>query len=277
MAIELNDGIWVEGNKPSDDKRLKNGVPYTSVSDVLSHIPITDRPVGQKVVIRISGVDKEYWFKDGVADANLVPFLPETLAYKTDLSNSSEIAAGSPTLTTPSQVNVYYFNGTSLKDVTFPKLSDAVGKEIIIINKGTADVIGHSWGAAPNILILNKQVFSNQAVTKPNNIGKFICDGVNWMYETVNNFELIAEEGKTVVMTVLPDGTPQAEETMELWVYDDTTSPYNLTDLQTNYSTSAGRHQGFEVRCRLLTPPTTYRKESENDSLWIKIEGSNVV
>lgn len=193
-----------------------------------------------------------------------------------DLSRSSEIPSGSPTLTTPSQVNVYYFSGSALKDFILPKPSEASGKEIIIINKGTANAIGHSWDNSPSILILNKLDFAQQSETKPNNIGKFISDGSIWAYETVNNFESIAVEGKTVVMTVLPDGTPQAEETQELWVYDDTLTGYDLADLQETYPTSSGHMQGFEVRCRLMTPPTTYRKESENDSQWIKTEHTNV-
>lgn len=98
-------------------------------------------------------------------------------------------------------------------------------------------------------------------------------DGVT----TLEKISSIAEAGKDQIPKVLPGGTIEGEDVMELWVYDDTVTPYDLTDLQTNYPTSAGRFQGFEVRCRLLTPPTTYRKESENDSVWIKIEGSNVV
>lgn len=85
-----------------------------------------------------------------------------------------------------------------------------------------------------------------------------------------------SESGKTKAVTVLSDGTVEGEEIGELWVYDDTMSAYSLSDLQTNYPTSAGRFQGFEVRCRLLTPPTTYRKESTDDSQWIKIEATNV-
>lgn len=98
--------------------------------------------------------------------------------------------------------------------------------------------------------------------------------GQSWHVHKLLN---ASQPGKDQIPKVLPDGSIEGEDVMELWVYDDTVTPYDLTDLQTNYPTSAGRHQGFEVRCRLLTPPTTYRKESENDSTWIKIEGSNVV
>lgn len=92
----------------------------------------------------------------------------------------------------------------------------------------------------------------------------------------VERLSAIAEPEKTIVPTILEDGTMQGEEIQELWVYDDTLTGYNLSELQAEYPTSAGRLQGFEVRCRLMTPPTTYRKESVNDSQWIKIELENV-
>jgi len=98
-------------------------------------------------------------------------------------------------------------------------------------------------------------------------------DGVT----TVEKLSEASAVGKNQTVVVLPDGTIEGEDIFELWVYDDTVTPYSLTDLQTNYPTSAGRLQGFEVRCRLLTPPTTYRKESDDDDVWIKIEGTNVV
>lgn len=94
---------------------------------------------------------------------------------------------------------------------------------------------------------------------------------------TLEKISSIAEAGKDQIPKVLPDGTIEGEDIMELWVYDETTSAYNLSQLQSLYSTASGKQQGFEVRCRLMTPPTTYRKESVDDSIWIKIEGENVV
>ena len=93
---------------------------------------------------------------------------------------------------------------------------------------------------------------------------------------TVQKLSAVAETGKTIIPTVLDDGTLQGEEVFESWVYDDTLTGYSLSELQTEYPTSARRLQGFEVRCRLMTPPTTYRKESVNDSQWVKIELEDV-
>ena len=92
----------------------------------------------------------------------------------------------------------------------------------------------------------------------------------------VQKMSAVAQPEKTMVPTVLPDGTIEGEDAFEAWVYDDTLTGYTLSELQTEYPTSAGRLQGFEVRCRLMTPPTSYRKESGNDSQWIKLTWENV-
>lgn len=68
MAILLNDSIKVQGGKPVEDKRLNNGVPYTSVDQVNSLIIPTDRYISLEVLIN----DKIYWYKDGIEDQNLV-------------------------------------------------------------------------------------------------------------------------------------------------------------------------------------------------------------
>lgn len=72
MAIVLNDSIRVAGNKPVEDKRLNNGVPYTSVAEVNSLITITDRYPSLEVLIRTGGVNFIYWYKDGIDNEDLI-------------------------------------------------------------------------------------------------------------------------------------------------------------------------------------------------------------
>lgn len=68
MALQLPFGIEVLNPLPVDEKYLKVGVPYTSILDVNTTIPIGIRHVG--LTVNISG--DEYWYKNGINDVDLV-------------------------------------------------------------------------------------------------------------------------------------------------------------------------------------------------------------
>lgn len=67
MAISLNDSIKIEGGKPVEDKRLKNGKPYTSIEEVNTLIPLTDRYISLEVLVN----DKIFWYIGGINNENL--------------------------------------------------------------------------------------------------------------------------------------------------------------------------------------------------------------
>ena len=71
MAIELADNIQTGAPKPTDSRYLNNLVPYTGVTEVNSLI------TGGVGGIRYTGLtvninNVEYWYKDGIADIDLV-------------------------------------------------------------------------------------------------------------------------------------------------------------------------------------------------------------
>ena len=68
MAINLDDNIRVGQQKPTDDRYFNNLVPYTSVAEANSLLPLAVRY--PNLLISINGV--EYWYKDGIEDVNLV-------------------------------------------------------------------------------------------------------------------------------------------------------------------------------------------------------------
>jgi len=73
MSIILNDNLQSESGKSLDNKYLKDGVtPYADINEVNTTIPLTYRSKGLTVLIG----NQEYWYKDGVADNNLVPKSP---------------------------------------------------------------------------------------------------------------------------------------------------------------------------------------------------------
>ena len=67
-GIELSAGIVVGSNKPID---AKYG-PYASTAAALAAIGSALRHKGLTVGIEASGAVVEYWFRDGVANADLV-------------------------------------------------------------------------------------------------------------------------------------------------------------------------------------------------------------
>lgn len=69
MAIQLNDSIKVNGGKPVEDKRLNNGIPYTSISQVNSLISKTNRYPSLEVLVN----DIIHWYSGGIEDNNLIP------------------------------------------------------------------------------------------------------------------------------------------------------------------------------------------------------------
>jgi hypothetical protein len=75
MAINLSDNIKVQAPKPADSRYLNITVPYTGTTEVNMLIPSGERFPGLTVLIngtQTGGVNKEYWYKIGVADVDLV-------------------------------------------------------------------------------------------------------------------------------------------------------------------------------------------------------------
>ena len=72
MSIKLSDSIRVGQQKPLEDKYFNELVPYTSTSQVNTLLPKAVRHIG--LTVNIDG--EEYWYKDGIEDANLVLKVP---------------------------------------------------------------------------------------------------------------------------------------------------------------------------------------------------------
>jgi hypothetical protein len=93
MAITLNDNIHYSVPKPADDR----DVVYTSISNALSALDNVNfvRYTGQIVKVIVGGVAVPYWFRDGVADNQLIPF-------------NSGVAIGSTAANPVSDTPVFY-------------------------------------------------------------------------------------------------------------------------------------------------------------------------
>ena len=109
-GIELSAGIVVGANKPVD---AKFG-PYASTAAALADIGTTLRYKGLTVGIETGGQVVEYWFRDGVANSDLVekitPLEAENIIGLTEF-----ISAAAPSLSINSTIR--YGDGSS---VTFP-------------------------------------------------------------------------------------------------------------------------------------------------------------
>ena len=75
---QFNENITLAAPNPLDKRYLSNRtsggsqLPYSGVTEVYSIIPLTVRYEGLTVLISSGGTNTEYWFKDGVADVNLI-------------------------------------------------------------------------------------------------------------------------------------------------------------------------------------------------------------
>jgi len=91
MSTKLNDNIQSNSPKSLDNKYMVDGVtPYTDVAHVNSVIPLSYRSIGLKV--NIANVD--YWYKDGVQDIDLIPFVSGSLVIQdngVDLPNQPKL------------------------------------------------------------------------------------------------------------------------------------------------------------------------------------------
>lgn len=73
MATEVNDNVNILAPKPADE-RLSGGfsgghsISYPYLAAVLAKIPEGNRYQGMTVPV----LDKEYWFRDGITNADLV-------------------------------------------------------------------------------------------------------------------------------------------------------------------------------------------------------------
>ena len=69
MAIQLSDNLAIGVGAPIDNKYLNpSNVPYATTAEVIATIPISQRYQG--LTVNVNTI--EYWFKDGVADIDLV-------------------------------------------------------------------------------------------------------------------------------------------------------------------------------------------------------------
>lgn len=79
MATTLNTNFGISAPNPIDDRynsaRLSSGrqLPYSGTSEVISTIPESRRYPGLTVLIDSGATAVEYWFREGVADVDLIP------------------------------------------------------------------------------------------------------------------------------------------------------------------------------------------------------------
>jgi hypothetical protein len=96
MAISLNDNLQIQAGKHIDNRYG----PYGSLSTAVTAISGFQRSRGLTVGVIEAGLLKEYWFKDGVANGDLVEKTTSgsgtgsQLQYKSEYYGSSAIYVG---------------------------------------------------------------------------------------------------------------------------------------------------------------------------------------
>lgn len=129
MAITLNDNIFTDAPKASDSRYGT----YTSLANALSSVSSDNRYQGLTVGVIIDGVVYEYWFRDGVADEDLVSKQPD-ISELDDLNVNGTFTNYNKNLVDIGQVQTsdlrgYGNNYVSEKTLAYVRLSSAAFDE----------------------------------------------------------------------------------------------------------------------------------------------------
>ena len=114
MAIALNDNIITNAPKPSD-ARYGN---FADIATALAEVGAGIRYQGLTVGILTGGTVEEYWFKNGIADGDLVIKTPDLSGYEVLTNKSTSTSLGTSNTLYPSQnaVKSYVDTGLALKE-----------------------------------------------------------------------------------------------------------------------------------------------------------------
>jgi hypothetical protein len=144
MAISLNDNLQIQAGKHVDDKYG----PYNDLSSALSAIPSFKRVRGLTIGIIQSGSLKEYWFKDGTADANLVektatptPDISDTYSNIRSLANQSKLIPGKYYRITDFKTAWWDWtlNGYVGQPISVANIQSVISNGVFVSPSGTSD------------------------------------------------------------------------------------------------------------------------------------------
>jgi uncharacterized delta-60 repeat protein len=112
MAINLSDNIKINAPKPIESKYLNVTIPYTSISEVNSCIPIGERHIG--LVVNIN--NSNYWYGTGVTDGSLVSINNDIIINEDQVTNLPEDLISLQdqiyNLNAVQTTTIYYFENT---------------------------------------------------------------------------------------------------------------------------------------------------------------------
>lgn len=93
MAIIFNDNLYLRANKHLDAKKgvyeAGEGRPFNTTTEFLTAVPIAYRVKGLTTQILKNGTLTEYWFRDGIADNQLIEKVVSTGDVRTSLIYST--------------------------------------------------------------------------------------------------------------------------------------------------------------------------------------------
>ncbi|MBP9759694.1 hypothetical protein KBD45_08435, partial [Candidatus Dojkabacteria bacterium] len=150
MAIPLNDNILSESPKFLDSKIG----PYNNTAEALAYLSPARRQIGSLVVIITAGQASMWWFKNGINDADLVPFSGGSSSSIEQYANVAAFPVTGNTSTIYIALDTslsYYWDGTDYQPASsnveqyanfaaFPSVGDS---EIIYIATDTG--ISYFW------------------------------------------------------------------------------------------------------------------------------------
>ena len=159
MAIALNDNIITNAPKPSD-ARYGN---FADIATALAEVGAGIRYQGLTVGILTGGTVEEYWFKNGIADGDLVIKTPDLSGYEVLTNKSTSTTLGTSNTLYPSQNAVKSYVDTGLA------LKENVGNKSTSTSLGTSNTLYPSQNAVKGYVdnavsnLSNKEDVSNKS------------------------------------------------------------------------------------------------------------------
>lgn len=233
MSLELPFGLKVINPLPADSKYLRNGVPYDSVAQVNSEIPITIRHTG--LTVNILGV--EYWYKNGVTNSDLVPkqfdttlFTAYTAATETRLQNIEGDIVDLQTFSasTESVINDIHSDITYISGITTGKQDQlTAGRGIsstqLTLNRIAVELSGYTAKGSIDITITGG---TSDFFVRDNSIVKRGIEYGGNYHSTYSNRSLVDKEYVDSLAAGLIPKTPVNVSTTDTDGNIDLTSPF---------------------------------------------------
>lgn len=268
MAIQLNSNLKIAAPAPIDKRYLSertvggSPLPYSGLTEVVSIIPSAERYIG--LTVNINNVD--YWFKNGVADGNLIL--------------KTVTGATSSTIAVTGGTNIGYFSGeTGIQTLDLSGFGGGFdGNYYSEYNNYYLDNLGYVRLGSPTYHGALRRAYVNASRTKSWIYSTYTLNPIGWILSSVDVSQNISNQ----VPTIPYAGTPYSATT---WAGFNTNGSNSITatgSLNTGSTLTIGSpvfsdKQYNELRFRTIKSKTPNIIKITNDDSFVYFSGTSTL